>query len=111
MTSLIWLILLYAVLVLAGGFMGYIKAQSKASLISGVGSGVALAIAWYIALQNLTFGLFLAALIALALLITFIVRFRKTGKFMPAGLMAILSLLASIAFSAGWFLARGGANA
>lgn len=102
MTQLAWLILLYALLVLAGGILGYVKARSKPSLISGVVSGIALAIAWYISLQNPLVGFPLAALFALGLLIVFAIRFRKTNKFMPAGLMAILSLVATVGFVTIW---------
>lgn len=106
MTQLSWLILLYALLVLAGGILGYVKARSKPSLISGVISGMALAIAWYISLQNPIVGFLLAALFALGLLIVFAIRFRKTNKFMPAGLMAVLSLVATVGFVVIWLTLR-----
>ncbi|MBF2026163.1 MAG: TMEM14 family protein [Oscillatoriales cyanobacterium C42_A2020_001] len=98
-----WLLLLYAVLVIAGGVMGYVKAQSQPSLISGVTSGIALLIAWLITFfQSYTTGMAVATLLAIALLIVFAIRFRKTGKFMPAGLMAIVSLIGAIVFAIGW---------
>lgn len=100
MTSPInWLILAYALLVAAGGIAGYLKAKSTASLASGLGSGAALAIAWFISLQMPTVGLGLAAAIALALVVVFIRRFKTTGKFMPAGMLAIGSGLATIVFA------------
>ena len=104
LASIIWLILVYALLVAIGGVIGYVKAKSNQSLISGLGSGVALAIAWYISLQNPTAGLALAAVIALALLVVFALRFRATGKFMPAGLLAILSLIMTVLFVTALFL-------
>lgn len=104
MASIIWLILVYALLVAIGGVLGYVKAKSQQSLLSGLGSGVALAIAWYISLQNPTVGLALAAVIALALLVVFALRFRATGKFMPAGLLAILSLVMTVLFVTAFFL-------
>ncbi|MDX2242820.1 MAG: TMEM14 family protein [Leptolyngbyaceae cyanobacterium bins.302] len=94
-----WLLLLYAVLVIAGGILGYVKAQSKPSLISGLISGIALLVAWFITLQNYDTGMTLATIFAIALLIVFALRFRKTNKFMPAGLMAILSLVGAIVFA------------
>jgi len=97
-----WLLLLYAVLVIAGGIMGYLKAQSRPSLISGLVSGIALLIAWLITLfQSYNVGIALATLLAIALLIVFAIRFRKTNKFMPAGLMAILSLVCAVVFAIG----------
>ncbi len=104
---IIWFVLIYALLVAIGGIMGYVKAQSKPSLISGLISGVALAIAWYIGLQNPTAGLAIATFFALVLLIVFALRFRRTGKLVPAGLLAILSLVATILFAIGWASIRG----
>ena len=104
LAPIIWLILVYALLVAIGGVIGYVKAKSNQSLISGLGSGVALAIAWYISLQNPTVGLALAAVIALALLVVLALRFRATGKFMPAGLLAILSLIMTVVFVTALFL-------
>jgi uncharacterized membrane protein (UPF0136 family) len=95
-----WVLLLYAVLVIAGGVMGYVKARSKPSLISGLISGAALLIAWWISLaKSYSAGIGLAACLAIALLIVFGLRFRKTNKFMPAGLMAIVSLFCAIVFA------------
>jgi uncharacterized membrane protein (UPF0136 family) len=82
--------------------MGYIKAGSRPSLISGCISGVALAIAAYISLQNPAAGFALATFLALALLIVFALRFRRTRKLMPAGWMAILSLVAAVGFASLW---------
>lgn len=95
-----WLLLLYAILVIAGGVMGYVKARSKPSLISGLISGVALLIAWLITLGNsYSTGIGLATCLAIALLIVFGLRFRKTNKFMPAGLMATVSLFCAAVFA------------
>lgn len=95
-----WLLLLYAGLVIAGGVMGYVKARSKPSLISGLISGAALLIAWWITLSNsYNAGIALAAGLAIALLVVFALRFRKTKKFMPAGLMAIVSFFCAAVFA------------
>lgn len=96
------LILAYALLVAIGGIVGYVKAGSQQSLISGLVSGVVLAIAWFLSLQNPSAGFALATFLALGLLIVFSLRFRKTGKFMPAGLMAALSLVAMVIFAVNW---------
>lgn len=103
MATIISLILVYALLVAIGGIIGYVKAKSNQSLISGLGSGIALLVAWYVSLQNPTVGLAIATIIALALVVVFALRFRATSKFMPAGLLASLSLLATGLFTIGWF--------
>ena len=102
MTAISWLILVYALLVAAGGVLGYVKARSRPSLISGLVSGLALAIAGYISFQNFKAGLVLATLLALGLLVIFALRFRRTSRFMPAGLMALVSLVATIGFAIAW---------
>ena len=98
MTPWVVLILVYGLLVAVGGVFGYLKAKSKVSLFSGLGSGTALAIAAYWASLQPIQGLSLATALAIFLLITFTIRWFKTRALMPAGLMAGLSLAAAIAF-------------
>lgn len=102
-----WSLLIYALVVLLGGVMGYVKAKSKVSLVSGVGSGIGLLVAWFVSRQLPLVGLGLATLLALVLFIVFIVRFSRTRAFMPAGLMTIFSLAATTVFFLG-LLATGG---
>lgn len=102
---MIWTVLvaLYGLLIAIGGIIGYTKARSRVSLIMGLSSGVVLWFAAYATsttLENRIGGLFFAALIAIALAIFFSFRWRTTRKFMPAGSMSILSIIATIAFLA-----------
>jgi uncharacterized membrane protein (UPF0136 family) len=85
----------YGILTLVGGIMGYVKAKSQASLISGLVSGSLLIFAGSAQLMGQSWGLTLAAGISAVLAIVFIVRLVKTQKFMPAG-MLILASLASL---------------
>jgi uncharacterized membrane protein (UPF0136 family) len=89
-----WVAVGYGILALAGGVLGYVKAQSQTSLISGVVSGVLLILSGIAHLQGASWGLILATLVTAALIIVFAVRLYKTRKFMPAGLMVITGLLA-----------------
>jgi len=77
----------YGILSLAGGAMGYAKARSKPSLISGSISGILLILGGILAAAGNVLGLKLAVVVASALVVVFIIRLVKTGKFMPAGLM------------------------
>ncbi|MBW4635150.1 MAG: hypothetical protein KME30_25615 [Iphinoe sp. HA4291-MV1] len=86
--------LAYGILALIGGVIGYRQANSKVSLISGGISGLILILAAFLQLQGQTWGLTLAAVVTAVLVITFGFRLVKTRKFMPAGLMAILGLVA-----------------
>ena len=85
----------YGILTLVGVIMGYVKAKSQASLISGLVSGSLLIFAGSAQLMGQSWGLTLAAAISAVLAIVFIVRLVKTQKFMPAG-MLILASLASL---------------
>ena len=96
-----WSILIYGVLVLLGGVMGYLKVKIKMSRYSGVGSGVALLVAWFVSLQNPPLGLGIAAAIGVALFGVFVKRFTVTRAFMPAGMMMVFSLAATALFVMG----------
>lgn len=82
----------YGTLTLIGGILGYVKAKSQASLISGLVSGSLLILAGIAQLMGQSWGLILAAAISGALVIVFILRLVKTRKFMPAGMLILASL-------------------
>lgn len=84
----------YGLLTLLGGVVGYLKAKSKPSLISGLISGALLLAAALMQLQGLPFGLLLARIITIALIAVFAFRLQKTRKFMPAGLMIVAGAIA-----------------
>lgn len=83
----------YGLLSIVGGIVGYTKVKSKVSLISGSISGILLIAAGYLQLQALTIGLIIAQIITLLLVIVFAIRFSKTRKLMPAGLMLLLGTI------------------
>mmetsp|Transcript_14161 Transcript_14161/g.56946 ORF Transcript_14161/g.56946 Transcript_14161/m.56946 type:complete len:155 (-) Transcript_14161:4172-4636(-) len=80
-------ILVYAVLIGGGGVSAFFKTQSKMSLISGVVSGIALLLAYN---QN---SIPAAAVVAAILTIVFAVRYVKTRKIVPAGVLGVVSVL------------------
>ncbi|MEK0178608.1 MULTISPECIES: TMEM14 family protein [Microcoleus] len=82
----------YGTLTLIGGIMGYVKAKSQASLISGLVSGSLLILAGIAQLMGQSWGLILAAAISAVLVVVFILRLVKTRKFMPAGMLILASL-------------------
>jgi uncharacterized membrane protein (UPF0136 family) len=94
----------YALLVLAGGVVGYVKAKSRASLVAGSAFGILLGVAaWLVATGSDRIGAGLAILAALALIGRFLPGFLRTKKVMPAGavvaagsLVLLLSVLALI---------------
>mgnify|MGYP001794000504 CR=1 FL=1 len=83
----------YGTLAIIGGIIGYQSAGSKVSLISGTISGLFLLVGAYLQLQGQNLGLTLAVIITSVLIIVFAIRFFKTRKLMPAGLMVVLGLV------------------
>lgn len=88
--------LIYGLLVLLGGIMGYVQAQSLPSLISGLVFGVALLVASWGLWQGSGAAGYWAVGLTLLLALFFGYRFFSTGKWMPAGGMLMLSLAALI---------------
>jgi uncharacterized membrane protein (UPF0136 family) len=85
--------IIFGLLTIAGGVMGYVKAGSTISLISGSISGVLILIAAFLLRSNAVAGLVLGGLVSLLLIGYFLPAFIRTGRMMPAGMMAILSIL------------------
>ncbi len=86
--------LMFGVLAIVGGVIGFVKAQSKASLIAGGISGLLLIVgAVLIANGSLTAGLILSQAISLILALRFVPAFLKTRGWMPSGMMSILSVI------------------
>lgn len=87
---------LYGIFAIIGGIIGYKTALSKVSLISGTISGLLLLVAAYLQLTGQNWGFILAVIITSILVIVFAIRLFKTRKFMPAGLMIVLGLVALV---------------
>jgi uncharacterized membrane protein (UPF0136 family) len=85
----------YGILAIVGGIIGYKKAGSKISLISGSVSGLLLIISGIIQVMGMNWGLIFSTVITVILVITFIIRLVKTRKMMPAGLMILTGLAAA----------------
>ncbi len=86
-------LLVYGILVLVGGVIGFVKAKSKVSLIAGGLSGLALICAYMYSTQNPKDGLLIGAGITSLLTIVFAMRLAKTKKLMPSGMLLILTVL------------------
>jgi len=80
---------IYTVLLLGGGLMGFLKAGSKISLITSAAFAVPLVLCALGILKP-----FMIAQIVIAVLAAvFGIRFAKGKKFMPSGLMLVLSVV------------------
>ncbi len=89
-------LLLYAIIIAAGGLMGYVQAQSTISLVNGLVAAALLLLGWGLSFRNPVAGFGLGAVVALALGVFFAYRFFTTGKWMPGGVTMILSAIAFI---------------
>jgi uncharacterized membrane protein (UPF0136 family) len=87
----------YGMVVAGGGVGAYLKTKSTMSAVSGVASGVVLAAAFAMDNVPLAFGT------ALALAAVFAVRYFKTKKVMPAGMLLVVSLVFAGLFGATMF--------
>ncbi len=83
-STVLWV---YIVLLVVGGLMGFLKAGSKPSLIASVVFAALLSLCAVGILVSWLTDVFLACL-----LVVFGVRLGKTKKFMPAGMMLVVTV-------------------
>ena len=88
-------LLVYGLLMIVGGVFGF-RAGSKASLIAGGASGILILVAWFLTRSNLGAGLWLGTGITLVLCGVTWMRVKKTGKFMPSGMLFAISIVALV---------------
>src|SRR6185436_5518684 len=84
-TTVLWI---YIVLLVAGGLIGFFKAGSKASLIAST----AFAAALILCSIGVIFQPHVADIILAVLLVFFAMRLAKSKKFMPNGVMLVLTI-------------------
>jgi uncharacterized membrane protein (UPF0136 family) len=86
-------LIIYAVLLIVGGIIGFIKGRSRPSLIAGILSGLVAvgAIFWIAATNNEQGGYALGLLLSIVLFLFFGYRAAITRRFMPAGMLAVAS--------------------
>ncbi len=88
-TVVLWI---YIALLLAGGLIGFLKAKSKASLIASSIFAVPLVLA----ALGVVKPPWVADIVIGFLLVFFGMKLAKGGKFMPAGMMVVLSIAALV---------------
>ena len=84
----------YVILLVAGGLFGFFKAKSRASLISSVVFGALLAMC----AADVVFKEYMAYVFLAALLVVFGIRLTKTKKFMPSGMLMVITLIALVLY-------------
>ena len=86
-------LIIYGVIVLGGGIMGFRMAGSKASLMMGAASGLMLAISGALVLLGNRGGAYWGMGVTGALILVFGRRYMESRKMMPAGLMLAASVI------------------
>ncbi len=86
-----WILWVYIILLLIGGIIGFFKGKSHVSLIMSVAFAVALILTTILAEPA---SREIADLLMAALLVVFTIRSVKTKKFMPSGLMLVITVAA-----------------
>jgi uncharacterized membrane protein (UPF0136 family) len=101
-------LLVYGAFMILGGVMGARKG-SRVSLYAGAGSGLLLLVAWFVTRTHLAAGLWLGVAVAALLCGVTGVRLARSGKFMPAGMLLAVSVVALVALLAAALSAGGAA--
>ncbi|HYY13673.1 MAG TPA: TMEM14 family protein [Chthoniobacterales bacterium] len=94
--------LVFGVLTIIGGIIGYVKAGSLPSIIAGAITGVLLFVAGALLPEHRAIGLATGFIISLLLAAQFIPKFIRTGRVMPAGMMSILSVIGLVVAIVAW---------
>ena len=94
--------IIFGLLTIAGGIIGYVKAGSTASIIAGGITGVLLIVAAFLLPEHRVAGLATALIISVLLAGQFVPKFFRTGRIMPAGMMSVLSVIGIIAAIVAW---------
>jgi uncharacterized membrane protein (UPF0136 family) len=94
--------IVFGVLTIAGGVLGYVKAGSTASIMAGAISGILLLVGGWLIPEHRVAGLVLSGLVSLLLLGYFVPKFMRTGAVMPAGMMSALSAIGIIVALIAW---------
>ena len=84
--QILWI---YIVLLVIGGLIGFLKGKSQVSLIMSASFAAALSLC----AAGIIFQPYVADILLAALLVVSAMRLIKTKKFMPAGIMLVITLL------------------
>ena len=90
-TKVLWA---YIILLLVGGLIGFFKAKSKVSLITSSVFAAVLILAAIPGILDSSLRGKLVNIIMALLLVVFAIRLAKTKKFVPSGLMLVVTVVA-----------------
>ncbi len=101
------LMIVYGVLLIIGGVMGYVEAKSVISLIAGSITGLLELVAYALARTQPKTGFGLGLIVAILLIFSTLPRYLKSHKIMPSGLIILCSVVMTVLLIAA--LAKKGA--
>lgn len=94
--------IIFGVLTIVGGIIGYVSKGSVPSIIAGSISGLLLIGGALLLPNQVAAGLALDLIVSLLLAGQFVPKFIQTGKAMPAGMMSILSVIGILTALVAW---------
>lgn len=93
---------IFGILTVVGGIIGYVSKGSVPSIIAGSIAGVLLLLGVFLLPNHLVAGLAIELIVSLLLAGQFLPKFIQTGKAMPAGMMSILSVIGIVMALLAW---------
>lgn len=94
--------LVFGLLTIIGGIIGYVSKGSMASIVAGSVAGIILIIAASLLPDRALAGLVIAAVVSFLLAGRFLPAFLKSGGLMPAGMMSVLSVIGVLVAIVAW---------
>src|SRR3989338_8265048 len=91
MTTMQMALIIYGCILFSGAYFG-MRAGSKVSLYLGIISGLLIFTTVYLTTKSPYYGYLCAAVISGDLSLVFLIRVSKTRKFMPAGMLLVISV-------------------
>lgn len=88
-----YVLMVYAILLIIGGVIGYIKAGSIVSLVMGIAFGISLIVSSIGMFKKCVHARYTSLILTGFLTLFFIYRFIMSYKMMPSGVMAIISII------------------
>lgn len=94
---------IFALLTIAGGVIGFVSARSRASLIAGSIAGALLLAAGFLVISHREVGFTLGLLVAVLLAGKFIPDFIHKKAIVPGGMMSLLSIGGVVLTLLAWY--------
>lgn len=102
MDPAVWVVAIYGVVSLVGGIIGYVKANSRASLVAGSVSGIVLLVCAYGIKHGNHAAMVVGVVFAALLGGRFLGTWRRTRRVMPDLVMVLLGIATLAAVGVGW---------